>query len=200
MKTKVNQPKENSSQSDDKAWPMLESITDAFFALDQHGNFIYANAKAADILQRPHDYLKGKNIWVEFAKSRKYNFKDAVAKAMATKETVYLDEYHISDDLWFENHIYPFADGVCVYMKDISARKQKEISFNKLAKRNALLLHMMQNSFLLTDSDLNIIDVNPAFCKTMGYSRSELLTMNVHDFDAQLSTEEMKQNFRRAAQ
>ena len=57
---------------------------------------------------------------------------------------------------------------------------------------------MMQNTFLLTDAALNILDVNLAFCKLVGYSRNELLKMNVIDLDVQLSEFEIKGNLNKA--
>ena len=199
MKTKVSDITVELQSNEYIYRSMIEGITDAFIALDKDGFFTYINAKAEKILSRPHGYLIGKNIWKEYEKSSNEEFEKAVTKAMELQETVYLEEYHTRNDLWFENHIYPSPDGVCVFIRDITERKNREISFNKVARRNALLLQMMQNSFLLTDADLNVVDVNPAFCKTIGYSREELLTMNITDFDTAFSDSEIKENFKKVS-
>jgi len=91
----------------------------------------------------------------------------------------------------------PHLTGHLFFFMDITERKKKESDFAKQAKRNALLLDMMQYSFLLTDAELNIVDVNPAFYKSLGYSREEILKMNVTDFDVKLSEDEIKQNFKK---
>ena len=56
----------------------------------------------------------------------------------------------------------------------------------------------MLNSFLVTNENLDIVDVNTVFCEMTGYSREELLKMNVRDFDAQLSFDEIKMNLQTA--
>ena len=45
---------------------LLESISDAFVALDKHWRYTYVNAKAGQILQRQPEDLLGKHIWTEF--------------------------------------------------------------------------------------------------------------------------------------
>ncbi len=58
--------------------------------------------------------------------------------------------------------------------------------------QNRMILDAMGDSFMLTDKDQNIIDVNPAICKALGYSRDELLTMNAGQFDKFISREEIR--------
>ena len=58
----------------------------------------------------------------------------------------------------------------------------------------------MLNSFLVTNADLDIVDVNAVFCEMTGYSRDELLKMNVRDFDALLTFDEIKMNLQTALQ
>lgn len=58
----------------------------------------------------------------------------------------------------------------------------------------------MLNSFLLTNSELDVIDVNIAFCEMTGYSREDLLKMNVSQFDAGLTFDEIKMNLQTALQ
>src|ERR1019366_432102 len=105
-----------------------------------------------------------------------------------------------SNTRWFDNHIYPSPNGVTIFFRDITEHKKKELKAVKLAKRNALILDMMQNSFLLTDAALNVVDVNPAFCKSIGYSRAELLKMNVTDFDVKLNANEIKKKLKKATE
>ncbi len=56
----------------------------------------------------------------------------------------------------------------------------------------------MQNSFLVTNANLDIVDVNTVFCELTGYSREELLKMNVRQFDALLSFDEIQMNLQTA--
>lgn len=176
---------------------MIGRISDGFVSLDAEGYFSYVNNKAGQILNRKPGTLLGKNIWKEFPGFLDQPFYKAYEKAISKQEYVFLEVYDRSLARWIENHIYPSSNGVSIFFMDITERKKKESNFVKLAKRNALILDIMQYSFLLTDAELNVIDVNPAFCKTIGYSREEILKMNVTDFDAALDANEIKQNLKK---
>jgi PAS domain S-box-containing protein len=185
-------------QTERKYQSMIEKISDAIISLDTDWCINYISKKAEQILDRPPGYLIGKNIWIEFPACAEQPIREAFDDAMSNQEYVYAEEYWPAGDLWLENHIYPSPDGLSIYFKDITQRKKKELDFNKLAHRNALLIQMTQNSFLLTDADLNVVDVNPAFCKTSGYSKEELLTMNVRDFDTELLSNEITSRLTKA--
>ncbi len=45
---------------------ILESISDAFYAVDREWRFTYVNRKAEDLWGRSREQLLGKNIWEEF--------------------------------------------------------------------------------------------------------------------------------------
>jgi PAS domain S-box-containing protein len=172
-------------------------ISDGLISIDTEGYYTYVNNKAGQILNRKPGDLLGKNIWKEFPELLDQPFYKAYERAMNNQEYVYLEVYDRSVAKWIENHIYPSSNGVSVFFMDITERKKKESDFVKPAKRNALILDMMQYSFLLTDAELNIVDVNPAFCKTIGYTREEVLKMKVTDFDVKLSANEIKQNLKK---
>ena len=54
----------------EKAWQdagaILESISDAFFALDKKRCFVYVNGEAERFWNKPREELLGKNIWEVF--------------------------------------------------------------------------------------------------------------------------------------
>jgi PAS domain S-box-containing protein len=175
---------------------MIGRISDGLMSIDKEGYFTHVNNKAGQILNRKPGALLGKNIWKEFPEFLDQPFYKAYERAMNKQEYVYLEVYDRSVARWIENHIYPSSNGVSVFFMDITERKKKVSDFVKLAKRNALILDIMQYSFLLTDADLNVVDVNPAFYKALGYTREEVLKMTVTDFDVKLNEKEIKQNLK----
>ena len=176
---------------------MIGRISDGLISLDKEGYYTYVNNKAGQILNRKPGDLLGKNIWKEFPQFLNQPFFKAYENAVSSQLYVFQEVYDRSVGRWIENHIYPSSNGVSILLIDITERKRKESNCIKLAKRNALILDVMQYSFLLTDEDLNIIDVNPAFCKTLGYSYEEVLKMKVTDFDAALKPVEIKGNLKK---
>jgi PAS domain S-box-containing protein len=199
MERQLHRSKRKPQKSDDNYKSMIERITDAFISIDTEGYCTYANTKAEEIFNCPRNFLLLKNINAEFHEAATHDFKKAFKKALTFQKYVCIEEYFPLRDVWYEIHFYPSPTGVSVHFRNFTHQKKKDLNSAKLAKRNAVILDMMQNSFLLTTPQLRIVDVNPAFCKTLGYSREELLKMNVKDFDVALSPAEIKENFKKVS-
>ncbi|MGA1977922.1 MAG: PAS domain S-box protein [Bacteroidales bacterium] len=65
------------------------------------------------------------------------------------------------------------------YEKEVTQRKQveKDLIFNRLILNNAA------DTMTCMNYDGRFIDVNNAFCRSVNYSREELLSMTIHDID-----------------
>lgn len=61
----------------------------------------------------------------------------------------------------------------------------------------ARLTEAMGDSFMLTDANLNLIDVNKAFCKSIGYDKKKVLKMRITDFDRFLSEKQIRANYKK---
>lgn len=102
---------------------VLESISDAFYALDRDWNFTYVNARAAEILGRSADELVGKSIWVEFAPALGTPFEFEYKRAMSTGTVTTFEAWYAPLAGWFELRAYPGPDGLSVYFRDITERR-----------------------------------------------------------------------------
>jgi len=83
------------------------------------------------------------------------------------------------------NHQWPRKYGYLLrYIGNIlfNAINRRDISW-KLRRTQFTLDHYSDSVFWLSVPDFNIIDVNPAGCLLLGYTREELLEMTVFDFD-----------------
>lgn len=105
---------------------LLESITDAFIALDSRWCYRYVNAKAGELLGRDPAALIGKHIWSEFPQGHGQSLALAYERAAATQQPIQLEDYFPPTDRWFENRIFPSADGLTVFFHDITERKRGE--------------------------------------------------------------------------
>ena len=106
---------------------VFERITDAFIALDNDWNYIYVNKKAADLHGLPPNDLIGKNIWEIFPDVVNEAFFAALHKARDTMQPLRLELYYSRTKQWFEDLIYPSADGISVYYHDITEKKKIEL-------------------------------------------------------------------------
>ena len=123
-------------QAKQRITDILESITDAFVALDRDWQYTYVNQRAAAIFNRSREELIGTNIWAEFSEGVDKPFYHAYQEAMARQEPMHLVEYYSPWDRWFENHIYPTSKGISVFFSDVTDRKHAEMELEEAKSRS----------------------------------------------------------------
>jgi PAS domain S-box-containing protein len=105
---------------------ILESVSDAFVALDQDWRYTYVNRRAGEMFGRDPDDLIGKHIWTEFPAGAAHEFQRAYEKSVSERIPVQLEEYYQPWGRWYENRIYPSDDGIAIYFTDVTDRKRAE--------------------------------------------------------------------------
>ncbi len=103
---------------------ILDSIQDGFSFLSRLWIFTYVNAKAGEYFGMEPDELIGQNIWEIFPELLGTSYEKAFRAAMETKKTKHFEVLGITySDRWFEFTVYPSADGISIYWRDITTRK-----------------------------------------------------------------------------
>lgn len=118
----------------------LLRISDAFFAVDTDWRFTYVNEHAEEMLGRSAAELLGENVWEEFPEAMTERFYDVYHRAMETQEAVTFEEHHAPLSTWFEVSAYPFEDGLSVYFRDVTERKEREETLTSLISTNRTLM------------------------------------------------------------
>ena len=118
---------------------IIESITDAFFALDKQWQFTYINHQAELILQKTRSQLIGKNIWQEYPEAVNLAFYEQYHQAVSQQVSVEFVEFYLPLNIWVSVHAYPAKDGLSVYFQDITERRQNEVKSLESQKRLQLL-------------------------------------------------------------
>ena len=112
----ISRLREEERAANGRAVRILESVTDAFFALDRDWRFTYFNPQAAPLLQRTRDELLGQVIWDTFPQSIGTKFEREYRAAVAQQRPVTFEEYYPAPlNAWFEVHAYPSENGLSVY-------------------------------------------------------------------------------------
>jgi len=107
---------------------ILESITDAFFALDKNWCFTYVNREAERLLGESKESLLGKRMWERFPEAigslayRQFHY------AMNEQVSTTFDTFYPPLSLWLELHVYASVQGLSVYFRDITERHRAEES------------------------------------------------------------------------
>ncbi len=105
---------------------ILESIGDAFFAMDKNWVVSYWNKQAEVLLQTKREEIIGKKLTEVFADAKEHLSIQKYQRAIETGETVTFEDYYAPVKRWFEISAYPSDRGLSVYFKDISIRKIAE--------------------------------------------------------------------------
>jgi diguanylate cyclase (GGDEF)-like protein/PAS domain S-box-containing protein len=160
---------------------MLESIGDAFFAIDGHWRLTYANRKAGDFVGVRVEDAIGKPL-LEIAPDLLHSpslprYRDA----MQTRRPDAFETFWAPRQVWLEARIYPLADGISVYFHEITARRDAEEALRKSEQRFRKLFNQAGDSVMIVDGALRIVSVNDRACARFGYSREEFLDMLATD-------------------
>lgn len=109
---------------------ILESIADAFFAVDKQWIVTYWNKEAEKILNTPKHAILNRNLWEELSNSFSPQSHLKYHEALETNEVIKFEDYHL--EKWFEISTYPSPIGLSVFLKDITERKLSETRLNEL--------------------------------------------------------------------
>ncbi len=130
-------------ESNKRTVSILESIGDAFIALDKNFNFTYINGQAAMLLARSADELKDKNIWQEFPELRDTVFDAELHRAAADHSVHRFDGAYPTNNKIYETSVYPSDDGLSVYLNDITERRETERAQEQVKAEQARLREEM---------------------------------------------------------
>jgi PAS domain S-box-containing protein len=156
---------------------IFDSITDAFFAVNETWNVMYLNPRSDDFLSKVNkrrEDLWGKNWWNEFPAPTDSVAYKALHRAMAEHKSAEFEEYYSALDSWLHVRAYPAEDGLAIYMQDVSERKRAE----EKIREQANLLDIAQDAIVVRDLNDKIVYWNNSAERIYGWKRDEAITRN----------------------
>ncbi len=145
--------------SERRAAAILESITDAFYALDSGFRFTYVNRRAEELWGRSRDQLVGRNYMEEFPQVVSSESYEMHRLVMTRRQPVRFETVSPVLQRWISISIYPEASGgISCYFQDISERKEAEAERERLldaehaARTRAEEANAVKSQFLATMS------------------------------------------------
>ena len=146
------------------AQTILDSISDAFFSLNERWEFSYVNRQTERTLGRQASELLGKSLWEVYPGTVGSEFDRMYRKAAQERIAVTFNSYYPDHDRWYEVNVYPAQEGLLVYFRDVTPRMREE------ARRNALfkLTDLFRD---LTTSEEILYTASQILGETLGVSR-----------------------------
>ncbi len=111
---------------------ILESIGDAFFMVDNDWTVTYWNQHSDRLLDSHTEEILGRNFWDVFPDAIDTKFFSFYHKAVREQSIENFEEYFERLHKWFEVTAYPSNNGLSVYFKDVTERKESELQIIEL--------------------------------------------------------------------
>ncbi len=159
---------------------ILDSITDAFYAINNNWRFIYFNEEAERLWQIKKDTVINKVIWDVFPEFLESTYYNQLYQAFIKKEPFHFEILLPNFEYWFEVHVHPFPDGLAFHFHDITKRKITEIELIQVkeelnAERERLLvtLSSIGDGVIATNQIGDVVMINKIGEELTGYTNEE---------------------------
>ncbi|HEY9884122.1 MAG TPA: PAS domain S-box protein, partial [Thermosynechococcaceae cyanobacterium] len=168
-------------QSEEQCRNILESIAEAFFALDENWRFTYVNRSVEVLLDRTPGDLIGKSIWEEYPGLIGSEFERSYRGAMLDRVAASLTAFYPDHDRWYEVRTYPAPNGITVYFRNVTEQIQTAVSLRQSEERYRTLFESIDEGFCLievlfdendTPIDYRFLEINPAFEEQTGLQQA----------------------------
>ncbi|MFC0252141.1 sensor domain-containing protein [Massilia consociata] len=179
--TEQERAREGLERSEAALNSMLESIGDAFFAIDSGWRLTYANQKAGDFVGVTAAAAIGHPL-LEIAPDLRHSSSlPRYQRAMETRQPDAFEVFWEPRQVWIEVRVYPNGDGISVYFHEITAKREAEQALRKSEQRFRKLFNQAGDAIMIVDSKMDIVSVNDRACARFGYRYDEFVGMQAAD-------------------
>jgi PAS domain S-box-containing protein len=189
--TERKRVEEERRQSEQRTRSVLESITDAFFAVDRDWRFSYVNPQAERLLDRKPGDLLGQVVWDAYPGLIDSEFDKAYRRVATERISLSLTSYYTDHNRWYEVHVYPAPDGgISIYFQDVSERKRAEAEVDRLREASEQQRRIYETA-LSNTADFNyvfdlrgrFVYVNKALLALWSKDLHEAIGKDFHELD-----------------
>jgi PAS domain S-box-containing protein len=193
--TERKQAEEALRDSEEKFKGLAESITDIFFAFDKDLRYIYWNKASEELTGVSAKDALGKHLRDIFPESvGAKNAEKMYRKALKTQKVQsFVNEYQLGDKShFFEINAYPSKDGLSVFVKDVTERKQAEDALQQSNKRFNDIVENSLEWIWEVDASGKYTYASPVVEQILGYKPEEVIGKHFYDLFHPDDREELK--------
>jgi PAS domain S-box-containing protein len=152
---------------------VLERVGGAFIAVDSDWRINQVNAAAEDLIGLRRDVLLGQVLQEVVDPDLLSPLLDAITTAMTARQRTHVAEFAYSPrNAWFSLRAYPIADGISLFIRDITTLRDleqelriAEIRFQALVEHLPAVVYMVAD-----DNDETMVYLSPFFEELTGFS------------------------------
>ena len=155
----------------------LASLKEAFVTLDREGRFTYLNPVSERLLGRESRALLGSHIWGDLAHNGTSRLHQELLNALQSGNFAEFEAFYPVQHKWLALRVYPFADGLAVYLQDVTERHHEQ----ELLRLLQTSIARLNDIVLIAEAGHEgawpkIVFVNEAFVQQTGYSQAEVMS------------------------
>lgn len=160
---------------------ILESISDAFYAVDSSWNFTYFNKEAENLLNKRADEVLGGNIWEIFSPAKGTLLEEIYYRVAFSGLTENFEYFYPGDGCWYELAVYASNGGIASYFKNIDERKRVAEELERAFQEKSKILESIGDAFFTLDRNWMVTYWNKQAVKILGLPKEEIVGKNLWD-------------------
>ena len=180
-------------ESEKKYRDIVDNAQEGIWTFDADANTTFVNQRMADMLGYTMEDMMGASLFAFMDEERKMITRENLKRRREGISETYELPFIRGDGSSIHTSISTspvYGDdgayiGALALVSDITERKKAEEEYKAV-------IQTAMDGFWITDKTGRLLAVNDAYCSLIGYSRDELLTMRISDFEAQMSPDEIE--------
>jgi PAS domain S-box-containing protein len=126
---------------------ILESVTDAFYALDRDWRFTYVNERAVNVMagilgrELSREDILGQSVWEMFPRLIGTAAERNLHRALREQKTI-VYEHQYYGERWFDVRVYASEDGLSIYVREITEQKRAVLELERSARQQAAVAEL----------------------------------------------------------
>jgi two-component system, cell cycle sensor histidine kinase and response regulator CckA len=165
---------------------VLDLLPEGCQVFDREGTCLYANETAARQAGVPREKLAGRTISEIYGGIEGTRLLDTLSRCIREGKAEHAEveiAWSGSPAAWIDLSCSPVPEGLLVLTSDITSRRRVEESLKTSEARFRSLVEQAAEAMFVHDFDGRFLEVNQQACRSLGYTREELLGMSVTDVE-----------------